>query len=317
VNGINLIGAVLGGAYLVIEKIADGGMGSVYKGIDVKLERPVALKVIRRDLAESPEFAERFAREAKALASVLHPALAIIFSYGDDHGLYFMALELVDGRPLHEVIFDAGCVLPFRRAADIAAQVLDGLAAIHERGIVHRDLKPPNIMIVTRGSRDHVKLVDFGLVKLKSATALTDPDVLIGTPAYMSPEQARGDVIDSRADLYALSIVLYEMLVGAPPFEGVRVHELLERQARAVPVAPGRRRRGMPPELEAVVLKGLAKSPAERFQTAEEYATVLRDLELPVDPPVRVEAAPPPEGEAARGPERTPVAGAGGVDFVD
>jgi serine/threonine-protein kinase len=270
--------------------------------VDQKLDRPVALKVIRPELIRSAEFAERFSREAKALARVLHPCLAVIYSFGDENGLYYMALELCDGEPLHEVIFQS-TVLPFGRAAEIAAQVLDALEAIHATGIVHRDLKPPNILVATRHGRDYVKLVDFGLAKLREATGLTDPATLIGTPTYMSPEQAKGEKVDARSDIYSMSIVLYEMLTGAPPFEALRVHELLEKQARATPPPPSQRRRGMPADLEAVLLKGLAKKPEERFQSAAEYADALRCLLFPRTevPPTAASPASP-----ARGPEATP-----------
>ncbi len=299
----DLVGTVVGGSFRVTGKIAEGGMGTVYRAVDEKLDRPVALKVIKPTLARSPEFAERFAREAKALASVLHPALATIFAFGEDEGLVYMALELVEGEPLHEVIFAAGCVLPVRRAVSIAAQTLDGLAAIHDRGIFHRDLKPPNIMVVTRSGRDHVKLVDFGLVKLQRFEGLTDPNILIGTPTYMSPEQARGDKIDARSDLYAVGIVIYEMLTGVPPFEAPRVHELLEKQARATPQPPSFRRQGIPVELEALVLRALAKDPADRPQSADEFATALRSLSL-------VEAPAPEAPKRGRtGPSGTPIAG--------
>jgi serine/threonine-protein kinase len=296
-----LVGTLIDRTYRVREKIADGGMGTVYLAVDEKLERRVALKVIKPELGRSAEFVTRFVREAKALASVSHPSLAIVYSFGEDQGLLYMALELVEGAPLHRIIHEQG-MLPQARAVEIAAQVLDGLAVIHERGIIHRDLKPPNVVVATRNARDIAKLIDFGLAKLKSASGLTDPNILLGTPTYMSPEQARGDAIAARADLYALAIVLYEMLCGAPPFEAVKVHALLEMQALLPPPPLSSRRPTVAADLEAVVMKGLAKKPAARFQTASEFAIALRMLALPSDVALR-------GSHRTHGPEGTPVSG--------
>lgn len=278
-------------------------MGSVFRALDEKLDREVALKVILPELSQSAEFAERFALEAKALASVLHPSLAVVYAFGDHDGQYFMAQELVEGKPLHELIHATG-VLTCARAAEIAAQICDGLGAIHERGIIHRDLKPPNVLVMERNGRDLVKVVDFGLAKLRHSTGLTDPNILLGTPSYMSPEQAKGDPIDARSDIYSIGVVLYEMLTGTPPFEGRRVFDLIEKHVHQLPPPPSERRAGLPAALEALVLRTLAKSPDDRFQTATELALALRTLDLPA------EGAPP--GVVPRhGPEGTPVIGTG------
>jgi serine/threonine-protein kinase len=279
----DLEGRLVAGTFRVISRLAAGGMGTIYRALDVRLDRPVALKVIRPELVASVESAERFELEARVMASVQHPNLAVVYAYGCDQGLHYMALELVEGRALHEVIEARGHV-GSARAAEIAAQVLDGLSAIHERGIVHRDVKPPNVMVATQAGRDRVKLVDFGLAKLRGVAGPTEPNVLLGTPTYMSPEQARGEAVDARSDLYAVATVLYEMLVGAPPFESEKIHEVLEGHARRAPPPPGARRPGIPPALEAIVLRGLAKDPARRFPNAAAFAAALRALALPDEP---------------------------------
>jgi serine/threonine-protein kinase len=270
----DLTGELIGGAYRVQGLLAEGGMGTIYRALDEKLDRPVALKVMRADLEHDPEFSERFVREAKALASVLHPGLAVVFSFGEDRGLAYLALELVEGKTLYSII-EQNHRLPPRRACGIAVQILDALQAAHEKGIIHRDVKPGNIMVARRGGSDRVKLLDFGLVKMqkgKHASALTDPSVILGTPAYMAPEFIKGDPFDQRADLYSVGIVLFEMLVGAPPFHHPKLHEILRMQVREEPPPLRILRPDAPDILEAIILRTLEKDPAHRYKTAREMA---------------------------------------------
>lgn len=277
----DLIGALVGGVFRVQAQLAEGGMGTVYRALDEKLDRPVALKVMKEDLVDDPEFSERFVREAKAMASVTHPGFPTVYAFGEDdlqeRGRFaFMAIELCEGATLHNII--EATLVPIRRACGIAVHVLDALQAAHEKAIIHRDVKPGNIMVARRGGSDRVKLLDFGLVKLrrgKHANALTDPAVLLGTPNYMAPELIKGDPYDHRSDLYSLGVVLYEMLTGRPPFAADKIHEVLRMQVQDEPVPVRAIRLDASPAIEAIVARALAKSPAERYETAREFAATL------------------------------------------
>lgn len=273
----DLTGSLVGGVFRVQARLAEGGMGTVYRALDEKLDRPVALKVMKPDLSVDPEFTERFSREAKAMASLMSPSLPVVYAFGEDLGLAFMALELVEGKTLYSLI-EQRTLIPFRRACGIAVQILDGLQAAHEKGIIHRDVKPGNIMIARRGGSDRVKLLDFGLAKMqrgKNASALTDPSVILGTPAYMAPEFITGDPFDHRADLYSVGIVLFEMLAGQPPFSHPKLHEVLRMQARDLPAPLRSVRLDAPEVLEAIVGRALAKAPGDRFASAKEFAETL------------------------------------------
>ncbi|MEZ0229692.1 MAG: serine/threonine-protein kinase, partial [Planctomycetota bacterium] len=290
-----LVVALVGGVFRIQLRLAEGGMGTVYRALDEKLDRPVALKIMKPNLVEDPEWIQRFEREAKAMARLLHPSLPVVFAFGEDQGLAFLALELVDGRTLHSVI-DQAKLLPIRRACGIAVQVLDGLQAAHEKGIIHRDVKPGNIMVSRRGGSDRVKLLDFGLVKLRTGArgnTLTDPSILLGTPAYMAPETIKGDPFDHRVDLYSIGICLWEMLAGHPPFMHQKIHEILRMQVRDEPPHIASQRLDTPPLLAQVVIRALAKSPADRFETAKEFAETLETVmgTLPEDETIRPQSS--------------------------
>ena len=258
-------------------KLGEGGMGAVYRAFDTKLERPIALKVIRPELCQNPDFLRRFQREAKAAARFKHPNAIEIYEYGDGSdtdGLVYMAFEFVNGRELRDLIRERGHLDP-ETSVTILGQVLAALERAHAQGIVHRDLKPQNIMVVDETGEP--KILDFGLAKSVSKEQqekLTQMGSFLGTPAYMAPEQAGGDpdAIDGRADVYALGAILYEVLTGRPPFTGKKAIQVIKAVLKEDPVPCRQIFPQAPAELEAVALKALRKDPADRQQTAGELA---------------------------------------------
>ena len=275
------IGDVLDGRYRVTGMLGEGGMGCVYRAEHVAIRRPLALKLLHPEMEGIEEVTKRFEREAFATGRVDHPNCVNVSDFGQlDDGTLYMVLELLDGVLLFDLLVDEER-LQWRRALHIARHILRGLASAHSAGIVHRDVKPENVILVKHGDDpDFAKILDFGIAKLfddakKHAGdhTLTRVGVTVGTPTYIAPEQAFGQPVDGRADLYSLSIVLFEMLAGAPPFEADDVIGLLTQHATAeVPairdVAPGAR---VPREVEQLLRAGLAKSRDERIQTAEDY----------------------------------------------
>ncbi|HEX6921506.1 MAG TPA: protein kinase, partial [Actinomycetes bacterium] len=212
-----LVGRVLDGRYHVESRLARGGMATVYEAVDSRLDRPVALKVMHRNLAEDEEFVSRFIREAKSAARLSHPNVVAVFDQGADDGHVFLAMELVNGRTLRDLLRERGSLTP-RQALEILESVLAGLGAAHHAGIVHRDVKPENVLLSDDG---RVKVGDFGLARAVTGhTSHSTTGVLIGTVAYLSPEQVERGVADPRSDVYAAGILLYEMLTGAKPFDG-------------------------------------------------------------------------------------------------
>ncbi|MGZ3474074.1 MAG: protein kinase domain-containing protein, partial [Polyangiales bacterium] len=231
-----LIGRTIGGKFEIESLIGRGGMGAVYRAKQKNLKRVVAIKVLRQELLSDPSYAARFKREANAASQLDHPNLMRVIDFGEDDGLLYIAMEFIDGKPLHVTLRDDPKP-DTARVIDITSQLLAALAAMHDAGIIHRDLKPENVMIV-RGKDDDgntvdiLKLCDFGISKqmpnqgssgdgLATHTAtLTATGALVGTPEYMSPEQAKGDTVDARSDLYACGVILYQMLTGRLPFLG-------------------------------------------------------------------------------------------------
>jgi serine/threonine-protein kinase len=245
-----------------------GGMGAVYRAHDRTLNEEVALKVIRPDLMETPDTRDRFTSEIKLARRVSHPGVCRIHEYGEDGRQRFFTMELVEGHDLRDRIREGGPLSP-DRAATLGAEIADALQAIHAAGIVHRDLKPLNIMLDGQG---RVRLMDFGIAKgLASGTGATGAGYVVGSPEYMSPEQARGRPVDARSDLYALGIVLYEMLKGAPPFRGSDPVTTLLMHVEEEPALDG-----IPEPLREVVVRALAKDPEQRFRTAMGMAQALR-----------------------------------------
>jgi serine/threonine-protein kinase len=273
------VGNVIAGKYRLEGFLSRGGMGAVYRATHVMLGKPCVVKVIRPDLVTSPELVRRFLREARAAAGLSHPNIVIVFDLGEaEDGTLYIAMELVQGRSLHDVIRQEGRMAP-SRTVHLLRQVASALAQAHRQHIVHRDLKPQNLM-VTRDSegRETVKLLDFGIAKtFDENTELTATGLMLGTPQYMAPEQVMGGAIDHRTDLYALGVILYQMLIGEVPFTATSAPALLMKHVNDVPDPPSRRRPDLriPAGLEAIALRCLAKDPARRFQSADEFGAAL------------------------------------------
>src|SRR6266566_5415233 len=273
--------------YRIVSKIGAGGMGEVYLAQDTKLDRRVALKILPADVAAHQDRMKRFVQEAKTASALNHPNIITIYEIEQIDSVHFIATEFIDGETLRERVRKASMKL--REVLDVAAQIASALSAAHSAGIVHRDVKPENIMLRADGI---VKVLDFGLAKLTErlqpesvdaeaatkALVQTEPGIVLGTIAYMSPEQARGLAVDARTDIFSLGVVIYELVAGQAPFGGATKSDLivalLEREppplARFTPEAPA--------ELERIVMKALTKDPDERFQTVRDLLIDLRGL---------------------------------------
>ncbi len=267
---------VLGGRYELGPSIGSGGMADVYRGTDVRLGRDVAVKVLRAHLARDETFQDRFRREAQAAASLNAPSIVSVFDTGEDaEGVPYIVMEFIDGRTLREVVAEEGRLLP-QRALEVTAEVCAALDAAHAAGIVHRDIKPGNVMLTRSGE---VKVMDFGIARAASdsSSAVTQTAAVIGTAAYLSPEQARGEHVDSRSDLYSTGCLLYELVTGAPPFTGDSPVAVAYQHVREDPEPPSAYDDTLSPAVDAVVLKAMAKNPANRYQSADEMrADLLR-----------------------------------------
>ncbi len=258
-------GSLIAGKYRIIEEIGQGGMGVVYRAEDIKLKRCIALKFLPPHLMGSSELKGRFLVEAQAAAALSHPNICVIYEVGESEERPYIAMEYVDGETLRDKIKNEP--LKPEEALDIVTQVAAGLGEAHRKGIIHRDIKSANIMVTEKGQ---AKVMDFGLAKLRGGSSLTKSQTTLGTVAYMSPEQARGEELDGRTDLWSLGVVLYEMLAGELPFKGDHdqtvIHAILHREPKPL----GKIRPGLPPGLEEIVLQTLDKDPVQRYQTMEE-----------------------------------------------
>ncbi|MBA2504249.1 MAG: protein kinase [Pyrinomonadaceae bacterium] len=276
---------IIGEKYRLDRRIGRGGMGAVYAGTHLELDRSVAIKLLLPDYITDANALERFRREARAAARLNHQNVADVYDYGllTDGGAYIV-MELIEGETLREHM-NKDCTLPFGEAASIARQVAEGIDAAHRNHIIHRDLKPSNIILM----RDHqnqlvAKVVDFGIAKLKEATvtgdgALTNTGMLIGTPRYMSPEQCGGQELDARSDIYTVGVLLYEMLGCRAPFDAPSATAIALKHIQELPAPLTNFRSDLPPALAAIVMQALEKDPAKRQQTAAELARQLRDAE--------------------------------------
>ncbi len=261
------------GRYQIQSELGRGAMGVVYKAHDPVLDRTVALKtiVLDEDAQEREEYHSRFFQEAKAAGRLNHPALITIYDFGEEGTLAYMAMELLNGTELAERIAKGS--LPIAEAVSIAEQVAEGLAYAHDNGVIHRDIKPGNIVLLPRG---RVKIMDFGIARMKSSELKTQLGTRLGTPKYMSPEQGAGLAIDHRTDIFSLGIVLYEMLTGAKLFTGDSLTHVLHNVATFDPPPPSRIRPEVTQLLDLVVKRAIAKKPDERYPNAWEMVNDLR-----------------------------------------
>ncbi|GAA3803950.1 hypothetical protein GCM10022403_042380 [Streptomyces coacervatus] len=295
---------VLGDRYELVEKLGQGGMGTVHRGVDRRLRRTVAVKQLSSVLAHDPQSRARFRREAHAAAALNHPAVATIHDVGEephpDGPRPYLVMEYVQGATLAEVL--QGGPLPVVDAINTACAVLDALRHSHECGIVHRDIKPSNIMLT---GPDTVKVLDFGIAKAftENATRITGSGAAIGTPAYLSPEQINGSEIDHRADLYAMGCLLHELLTGQPPFRGESPFSVMHQHLFAAPEPVSLLRPQIPPAVEAVILRALGKDPKERFADAGQMRAALVDALTQASMPTV--QAPTPGPPATRSDART------------
>jgi tetratricopeptide (TPR) repeat protein/predicted Ser/Thr protein kinase len=267
---MSMVDHATGNRYHMEKELGRGGMGVVYLARDTQLDRPVALKFLGSLLDDSEEYRQRFVREARTAAKVNHPNIVSIYDICDTAGQAYIAMEYVEGQTLARYLAKKGRLSP-REASNYVLQTCGALQAIHDAGIVHRDIKPDNIVLAKGGL---VKLMDFGLAKGVDRR-LTGANVIMGTPAYMPPEQVRGEDVDHRADLYALGLIFHELLTGKPVFSG---NDVLQRQVSEMPPPPGELVEGIPSVLDQIIMKCIAKNPGERLASARELANHLRQV---------------------------------------
>ncbi len=306
---------ILGGRYRVEQELGRGGMAKVFRGQDTVLGRTVAIKILAPQFADDPNFVTRFRREAQAAARISNQHIVSVFDTGSDDGVHYIVMEYVEGKTLAEFLTGGGRIMP-DRAIDIAMDGCRALQAAHAQGVIHRDIKPGNIMLTPRGE---VKVSDFGIARMStSAETIAETAAVLGTASYLSPEQAQGQAVDGRSDIYSLGCVLYEMVTGRPPFLGESPVAVASKHVLEQPTPPSKLNRDVTPDLDAVILRAMAKNPANRYQSAEEFRAdlerVKRGLPVEATPILPVAAAtqalprepaptavlPPPEPERSR-----------------
>ena len=291
--------------YEIMELLGRGGMGIVMRGFDTSLNRHSAIKVLAPELATSAAARKRFSREAKSAAAVVHPHVVPIQTVDEHHGLPYLVMPVVEGQSLQQRVEQDG-PLSIVEAIRIASQVADGLSAAHEQGLVHRDIKPANVLL--ENGVERVQITDFGLARAIDDASMTRSGVIAGTPQYMSPEQAHGDTIDHRSDLFSLGSLIYFMLAGRSPFRAETTMGILNRIGNDVPKSIRSINADVPSWLEQIVTKLLSKSPSDRFQTSDEVAKTFQDWNAHLQQPELVKSP-----QVQRGPESrtTDIAAAG------
>jgi serine/threonine protein kinase len=337
-TGDSLIGQILIGKYRIDERLSEGGMGTVYRGTHVLMEKTVAIKVLRASLAADEKIVARFSREARAASRISHPNALSVTDFGEDaNGVVFLVMEFLSGRTLKQIIRTDG-PMQLGRVVEIMRQVGDALQSAHAQGVIHRDLKSENIMLIPTAAGEHAKVLDFGIAKINETGSLdpglTAPNLVIGTPQYMSPEQcSQSEEIDTRSDIYSFGVILYEALVGHVPFTGDSPTIVMLKHLQDPIPSILEERKDIPPAVERVVAKATAKVPDSRYQTIGE---LLEDLSIaagmdvsaghtavvkepsvkPVPPPddldettvVRPRAVQPIPGSTRRAPVTVPIA---------
>ena len=281
-----LINTLFDGRYRILRKLGSGGMANVYLAEDEELGRRVAIKILNERYAGDDLFIERFRREAKSAAGLSHPNIVSIYDRGEAEGTYYIAMEVIEGRSLKELIMTHGA-LPVHTAIGYAKQLLEALRFAHRHGIIHRDIKPHNVLVSAdqqvKANEPRLKVTDFGIAR-HGASQMTEAGSIMGTAQYLSPEQARGAPVTAASDLYSAGVVLYEMLTGKVPFTGDSAIEIAMKHVNELPKPPSSLRPEIPPELDQIVLRALAKDPEDRYQTAEEFIEDLERVEagLPI-----------------------------------
>jgi beta-lactam-binding protein with PASTA domain/tRNA A-37 threonylcarbamoyl transferase component Bud32 len=282
----SLINTLFDGRYRILRKLGSGGMANVYLGEDEELGRRVAIKILNERYANDDLFIERFRREAKSAAGLSHPNIVSIYDRGEAEGTYYIAMEVIEGRSLKELIITRGA-LPVGTAIGFAKQLLEALRFAHRHGVIHRDIKPHNVLVSAdqhaKASEPRLKVTDFGIART-GPSQMTEAGSIMGTAQYLSPEQARGAPVTAASDLYSAGVVLYEMLTGKVPFTGDSAIEIAMKHVNDLPAAPSSLRPEIPLELDQIVLRALAKDPEDRYQTAEEFIEDLERVEagLPI-----------------------------------
>jgi len=274
----NLIGEIIDNKYRVEARLGEGGMGIVYKAWDMKLERPIALKVMRPDLIKDEGVRKRFLIEAKALAKLEHPNIVTVYGFGELQSSFFMVMQFIDGITLAQKLSDSGA-LPYHQAMPIFKQMLAAIGYVHQNEIIHRDLKPSNVMLTPQSV---VKVMDFGVAKIQQSVGATLASMMVGTPRYMSPEQIEGAAkIDRRSDLYSLGMTLYEMLAGRLPFEvpEENFYALAKIIVEHEFFSPRQFNPAVPKRLADIVMKAIAKAPDRRFQNTGEMLAAIEQFE--------------------------------------
>ncbi len=286
------------GRYEVIREVGRGSMGMVFQARDPQIDRLVAIKVLRQDRMASEGFVERFLKEARAIGRLSHPNIVAVYDVGEDQGTIYIAMEFLEGASL-DTLQSPEKTLSVSEIADLGIQVAEALHYAHERGVTHRDIKPSNIIIEQSG---RVKITDFGIARIEDAEGViqTQAGEILGTPAYMSPEQALGKTVDGRSDIFSLGVILWEMCVGKRPFRGENMAAVFHAVTTDIPDAPHALNPDIPPGLSAIIMKCLEKDPAKRYPSGNALRDALKNMSADQAAPVVVTGGAVPKSKAPR-----------------